>query len=115
MAGAKGRSGGARPGAGRKRVRPPDPPPIRESADGSLPAIMDGAQRDPLDFLLSMQNDPLVDPRLRLRAAIAAAQYKHTKRGDGGKKEEAATLAEQAGKGRFAPKAPPKLIVNNRG
>ena len=76
---------------------------------------MDGAQRDPLDFLLSMQNDPLVDPRLRLRAAIAAAQYKHTKRGDGGKKEEAATLAEQAGKGRFAPKAPTKLIVNNRG
>ena len=72
---------------------------------------MDGAQRDPLDFLLSMQNDPLVDPRLRLRAAIAAAQYKHTKRGDGGKKEEKAAAASQAATtGRFAQKMPPRLV-----
>ena len=46
---------------------------------------------------------------IQVRAAIAAVQYTHTKRGDGGKKEEA---AERAGKAasRFATAAPPRLV-----
>ena len=111
MAGQPGRSGGprknaggARPGAGRpKKEKPPPPPPIEI------------AERDMLSLLQDVALGRVEATALQVRAAIAAVQYTHTKRGDGGKKEEAATLAEQAGKGRFAPKAPPKLIVNNRG
>ena len=48
---------------------------------------------------------------LQVRAAIAAVQYTHTKKGDGGKKDEAAERAKQAGAGKFkqAP-APLKLV-----
>lgn len=97
MAGVKGRSGGAREGAGRK-------PDVAE-----LPHT-----DDPLQFLLNTMNDGKVPIAQRVRAAVAAAQYKHTKRADGGKKEEAAAKAAAAGAGRFKPEAPPKLVVNNR-
>jgi phage terminase small subunit len=99
MAGVKGRSGGARPNSGPK----PKPAPQIPAVEG----------QDPLDFLLSVQNNPNAPLKDRIRASIAAAQYLHTKRGDGGKKEEQAKKAEKAAAGRFAPKAPPKLVVNN--
>jgi len=118
MAGVKGRSGGKRQGAGRKpKIKPDDEasPAVGGKARGeaALSKIMDGEERDPLDFLLVVQNDPLMDPKLRLRAAIAAAQYKHTKRHDGGKKESLGEGARKAAEGRFSPKAPPKLVVKN--
>ncbi len=50
---------------------------------------------------------------LQVRAAIAAVQYTHTKKGDGGKKEEQAAKAKKAA-ARFTPSAHPKLVVNNR-
>jgi hypothetical protein len=50
---------------------------------------------------------------LQVRAAIAAVQYTHTKRGDGGKKDEAADKAKKVAAGRFAPRVAPKLVVNN--
>lgn len=109
MAGQPGRSGGprknaggARPGAGRPKKEKPLPPP-------SLPET-----ETPLDFIKSVMNDIGQDVRLRLRAAIAAAQYEHVKKGDGGKKDEQAEKAKKAAGGKFAPKAPPKLVVNNR-
>jgi phage terminase small subunit len=118
MAGVKGRSGGprknsggARPGAGRKPKAKPGESANTPGKDEPAPLP---ATDDPLAFLMAVQNHPAVDIKTRLRAAIAAAQYKHTKRGDGGKKEEAAGRAKQAGAGRFARKAPPKLVVNNR-
>lgn len=67
-----------------------------------------------MTFLLSVMNDPNADAALRVRAAIAAAQYTHTKTHDGGKKEERERAAEAAGKGRFAPAASPRLVVNNK-
>lgn len=94
MAGVKGRSGGARPGSGRK------PKPKLPAAD------------TPIAFLLSVMNDPNQDPRLRVRAAITAAQYEHTKKADGGKREELAKAAEEAAR-KFAPPSPPKLVVSN--
>lgn len=103
MSGQPGRSGGARPGAGRK----PKPKP----EEAQLPAT---EGQDPLDFLLSVQNDPAASAALRVRAAIAAAQYVHTKRHDGGKKEAAADAASKAARGKFAARTAPKLIVNNR-
>lgn len=49
---------------------------------------------------------------LQVRAAIAAVQYTHTKRGDGGKKEEAADKAKKAAGGRFGVRVgPPALKV----
>ena len=106
MAGVKGRSGGprpnsggARPGAGRK----PKPAPLLQLPPG----------QDPLAFLLGVMNDNTVDARLRVRAAVAAAQYVHPKRAEGGKKEAAARAAKESSAGRFAPKEPPKLVVNN--
>lgn len=51
---------------------------------------------------------------LQVRAAIAAVQYTHTKRHDGGKKDDAADKAKRVADGRFAPSAAPQLVVNNR-
>jgi hypothetical protein len=67
----------------------------------------------PLDFLIGVMNDPKQEPRLRVRAAVAAAQYAHMKKGDGGKKDEQRERAEKVGQGRFAPSAAPRLVVNN--
>lgn len=50
----------------------------------------------------------------QVRAAIAAVQYTHTKRGDGGKKEEAAEKAKKASAGKFAAAAPPLRLVNRK-
>lgn len=47
---------------------------------------------------------------IQVRAAIAAAQYKHTKKGDGGKKEEQ-DAAAQAAASKFRRSAPPKLAA----
>jgi phage terminase small subunit len=65
----------------------------------------------PLSFLEAVMNNPQADIKVRVRAAIAAAQYVHTKTHDGGKKEEAAGKAKRAAAGRFAPKAPPRLVA----
>jgi phage terminase small subunit len=91
--------GGARPGAG----RPPKEPTVLAIPGG----------KDPLEFLLAVMNDESAKPELRVRAAIAAAQYKHTKLADGGKKDERQRAAEAAGSGKFSAGAPPKLVVSN--
>lgn len=101
MAGKPGRSGGARPGAGRPRTKP-------EESTVPVP------QGD-VDMLQLLQNVALglteATP-LQVRAAIAAVQYTHTKRADGGKKEEAADKANKAA-GKFTPTQPPRLVVSN--
>lgn len=48
---------------------------------------------------------------LQVRAAIAAVQYTHAKKGDGGKKEEQAGKAKKAAGGKFATAAPPLKLV----
>lgn len=49
---------------------------------------------------------------LQVRAAIAAVQYTHTKRGDGGKKDEQnANAGKVAGGSRFAAAKPPLRAV----
>ena len=98
MAGMPGRSGGPRPGSGRK-------PKVAAPAGTSEPV------QDPLDYLMSVVNDPDADAALRVRAATAAAQYIHTRTKDGGKKDRQQADAEGVASGRFAPKAPPKLAA----
>ncbi len=97
MAGVKGRSGGARPGSGRK----PKPKPE--------PAVCPGLE--PLAFLEGVMRGEINATALQVRAAIAAAQYRHTKRSDGGKKDEALEKAKKVAAGKFRPKAPPSLVV----
>ena len=106
MAGQPGRSGGprknaggARPGAGRpKKEKPPPPPPT------DLP------DTDMLTLLHNVALGKVEATALQVRAAIAAVQYTHTKKGDGGKKEEAQERAEQAAS-KFRRSAPPKLVA----
>lgn len=45
----------------------------------------------------------------QIRAAIAAAQYEHAKKGEGGKKEEASKKAQEAGK-KFGSRPAPRLV-----
>jgi phage terminase small subunit len=96
MAGVKGKSGGYRAGSG----------PKQKPADLAN-------ERDPLAFLLDVMQGKVEANPTQLKAAIAAAQYVHTKTHDGGKKEEVLKRAREVAAGRFAPKEPPKLVVNN--
>lgn len=106
MAGQPGRSGGprknaggARPGAGRpKKEKPPAPPP---------PVL---PETDMLTMLQNVALGKVEATALQVRAAIAAVQYTHTKKGDGGKKEEVQERAEQAAS-KFKRSAPPKLVA----
>lgn len=91
--------GGAREGAG----RPPKAPALIEAK----------GDEDSLEFLRLVMHDNSLDVKTRTRAAVALAQYEHTKRGDGGKKEEKGRAAKTAGEGKFKPAAPPKLVVVN--
>lgn len=100
MAGVKGRSGGARPGAGRKS----------KAAKAAL-TVPEG--EDPLAFMLSVMKNPEMDVRVRMQAAISAAPYVHQKPGESGKKEAKDKAAKDAASNRFAPAAPPRLVVNN--
>jgi hypothetical protein len=71
MAGVKGRSGGARPGAGRKKK------PENEGAEYTVST----AGKSPLEVLEFFMNDPEVPVALRLKAAGLAAPFKHKKPG----------------------------------
>ena len=106
MAGVKGRSGsgGARPGAGRKPKPKPKQPAVAVAQDG----------KDMLELLQDIALGKIEASAVQVRAAIAAVQYTHTKRCDGGKKEERHGAAKEASGGRFAPSTPPKLVVNNK-
>ena len=68
---------------------------------------------DPLEFMRSMMNDLVAEPKLRLDAAKALAAFTVTKPGEQGKKEQKASAAQAAAKGRFSQSAPPRLAVDN--
>ena len=67
----------------------------------------------PLEFLKAVMVGQIEASATQVRAAVAAAQYVHVKKGEGGKKEAKEAAASEAGKGRFAPKPGPRLVVNN--
>jgi phage terminase small subunit len=66
---------------------------------------------DPLDFMKGVMNDLTADPKLRLDAAKALAMYTKQKPGEGGKKEEKAAAAKEAGKGKFGAAPAPLRAV----
>jgi hypothetical protein len=97
MAGAKGKSGGTREGAG----RPKKPPVLIVVADTD----------DPIEFMLSVMRDTTADARLRLDAARALLPFLHPKKEAGGKKGAAQTAAAKVITGKFAPGKPPTLAT----
>lgn len=97
MAGVKGRSGGARPGAGRK----PKQPSVT-------------SYTDPLEFLRAVWMGDIDATAQQVRAAQAALPFEHQKLGEGGKKDKQADAAKEAARGKFQSATPPKLVVNSR-
>ena len=87
--------GGRRPGAGRKR---------------KLPVL--NQHIDPLEFLRATWSGEIAPTAGQLRAATAAMPYTHKKLGEGGKKDQTQKAAEKVSS-RFAPAAPPRLVVSN--
>jgi len=130
MAGVQGKSGGprpnsggARPGAGRKPKAPAE-----KSANAAIETRLEPQPRggalkrtkavpveiEPCDMLTLLQRIALGQVEAsagQIRAAVAAVQYTHTKKGDGGKKDEDAEKAKKASAGKFASAAPPKLVA----
>ena len=109
MAGIKGKSGGprknaggARPGAGRK----PKPP--------AAPIAPPANETDALKLLQDIAFGRLNATTIQLRAAIAAVQYTHTKRHDGGKRDEQQDAAKKAASGRFSASAAPLKLVGRK-
>ncbi len=112
--------GGARPGAGRK----PKEKAVKDSLEpqghgGALKrSKREPAEVPETDMLTLLQQVALgyVDASpTQVRAAIAAVQYTHVKKADGGKKDEIADRAKQAGTGKFkAAPAPLKLVAGGK-
>lgn len=98
--GARPNTGGARPGAGRKKKEP-----VRiESIETT----------DPKRFLLEVMSNQILDVRLRIDAAKALLPYLYQRKGETGKKEEQQEKAGKVSSGRFAASPPPALkIIKN--
>lgn len=103
MAGVKGRSGGARAGAGRKKN------PENQGAEYS--ASTEGMT--PLEALEVFQNDPAVPLALRIKAAGLAAPFKHKKLGESSKPEAGKPAPEGAGTSRYATRKGPGAAVKH--
>ena len=111
---AKSKRGGARPGAGRKPQKPADDgSDLLGESTGEDQTTIGVVSEDatPLDFLKASYRNPLAPDGIRLRAAIAAAQYCHKKMADGGIKDAAKAAAKEAVGGKYAPTAPPLKVV----
>lgn len=100
MPGVKGRSGGARPGAGRPKKDPADDLTIATSGE-----------QTPAEFLATVMNSNMVADKLRIDAAKALLSAEVRRAENGGKKEAKAAAAKTAGAGKFASAAPPKLVA----
>ncbi len=121
MAGVKGRSGGPRPNSGGKRPGAGRKPKARPAESANAPAVAppapmavapDPAKMNMLEFLEAAARGLIDVKPLQVRAAIAAVQYTHTKRGDGGKKDALNDAARKtAGAGKFSAAPPPKLAA----
>ncbi len=106
MAGVKGQSGGpransggARPGAGRPKKSKPAPTPLEG--------------RDMLQLLQDIALGRVEATPIQVRAAVAAVQYTHPKKGESGKKAEKVESAKAAVSKFGGVPPPPRMVVNN--
>jgi len=107
MAGIPGKSGGKRPGAGRK-------PPEVKKLNVVVPVSENLAHKDPKIFLLALMNDLEADVKLRADAAKSLMPFMHVRLGEGGKKDLQQDAAKKAGGGKFAAAAPPLKLVSRK-
>lgn len=105
--GARANSGGARPGAGRKPAPKTHDLATPQPSAPAEPVVIE----DPLEWLRAAMKNPLLDDKLRIDAAKALLPFVHTKKGEGGKKDEVLDAAKKAGKGRFAAAPAPLRMV----
>lgn len=115
--------GGFRPGAGRPRKSRDEVAEKTGAVEKDLPQAAEAVVHSeattfsPLEYLLSVLNDPTAHKDQRFRAAIAAAPYVHPKaegdaKGVKEKRQEAAKAAAGGGS-KFATRKGPQLAVNN--
>lgn len=109
MAGAPGKSGGPRPNSGGARAGAGRKP--KSATEKSANAATPLEDRDMLTLLKDIALGRVEASAGQIRAAIAAVQYTHMKKGDGGKKDEDAAKAKKAGAGKYASAAPPPKLV----
>jgi phage terminase small subunit len=107
MAGKPGRSGGARPGAGRKAKEPAFVAPATAQ-------IVDGQPLDPRPTLELIALGHMEASPQQFKALTALLPYVHVKKGEGGKKDAQGDAAKKVGAGKFAAAAPPLKLVGNR-
>ena len=96
-----------------------DPKPQRTAVEIAAEKIADRAISDekdsfscPLEFMASVMNDCVEDPKLRLDAAKALASFTVAKPGEKGKKEERQEAATKvSSSGRFSPSPAPLKVV----
>lgn len=67
----------------------------------------------PLEYALSVMNNPNEPKDRRDRLCVAILPFMHTKLGEGGKRESAAEKANNVSKGKFAAATAPKLKAVN--
>lgn len=84
-------------------------PAVTPAGADATPGSFDLGQalshRDPRAFLLAAMNDNQLEPKLRIDAAKALMPFEFAKKGEGGKKQQQADAAKQAGAGRFGLRA----------
>lgn len=65
---------------------------------------------DPMEMLRESMNNRLLDPKIRIQAAVALLPYSHQKLGESGKKDNLNDAAKSAAGGRFQPAKPPAQL-----
>lgn len=108
--------GGFRPGAGRpKGTKGPKKSGLPTALAADIRKAARKSGLTPLEYMLRVMNDEDAPDDRRDRMAIAAASFVHPRmeKASEGKKEITAEAAKNSAVGKFAPSAPPKLIVNN--
>ena len=100
------------PGRRSRKQQSEEASPEVNEADGEFLSCLPST-KDPLEWLLALMNEPRAKVFDRRNAAQTAVPYIHGKKGEMGKKEVKAEAAKKAGQGRYAPRDPPKVVVDN--
>ncbi|EAX8475154.1 terminase small subunit [Salmonella enterica subsp. enterica] len=87
--------------------------PNEDREDPDVEDLVKGAFEDPLDFLRTVMNCPVIELNDRKDAAKAMLPYMHAKKGEGGKKAAKQGAAVKALASKFGAMPPPRLVANN--
>lgn len=95
------------------RAASPAPAPSAAVAPEKVFSLSDAIQhKDPRAFLLAAMNDLDLEPKLRVDAAKALMPFEFPKKGEGGKKDDAAGRQKAAAGGQFGVRKGPRLVAS---